>query len=114
MADPVRIGLDGCELPTPIDGTQEFLAAILDELRALRTGEVPTSDDGETAPAPEVEPVPQPVMVSEPGVVALPAEMFDGLEPGSYEMQVRARTAAPEEDQAKPKRQPRKPRGRKA
>lgn len=66
MAEPVRIGLDGCALPSPIDGTQEYLAAIFDELRALRTGKVPASDDGKAAPAPEVEPVPQPVMISEP------------------------------------------------
>ena len=70
MAEPVRIGLDGCVLPNPIDGTQEYLAAIFDELRALRTGSGPGSATGEEAPAPTEEPAPEPVLVSEPRSVA--------------------------------------------
>jgi len=50
MAEPVRIGLDGDVLPTPTSRTDEFLAAIFDELRALRlSGLSPAAAE----PAPE-------------------------------------------------------------
>ena len=79
MTEPIRRGLDGDVLPTPIDGTQEYLAAIFDELRALRTGAAP-ADEVSPQPAPDIPegpaPAPLPVEIREPEVTTTVDELI--------------------------------------
>jgi len=64
VSRPHRIARDGRELPYPVDGMQEYLVAILDELQALTAVLAPVQ-----TPAQDTE-TPVPVYLEEPAPAA--------------------------------------------
>lgn len=108
MAEPTRIGLDGCVLPAPITAADEYLAAIFDELQALNAAVSEMLGGSKTATEPEPEEIGQAVEVT--AAQDVPAVETAADEPALTEIVQSVPASA---DSVKPVKPTPKPRGKK-